>query len=295
MKRLFSVLLCTLLLLSLAAPIVSAADADGEAYYALGKPVIDGEIDDLWKDVPMLSAAFGDSTEDIHGNARFLWDEDYLYALIVIDDDTPADDDTPGAESSDIFMAEDGIGSDGFVGDGEYGVTISRQGTSYITYIDGEFYSTDETLNSFVEKAVVDNGKGYLIEERIAFRTIKGEVGKIVGLNFTLNNDTDNDAQRNNFRSWADDSNPYWSNSEFLNKLQFSAVSVGEAPAAAAPSEEAPAAVEEPAAAEEPAPAAIEPADAPAPAAAPKTADAGIIAAAAVLAIAAGCIASKRK
>lgn len=278
MKMVFSLFLCALAVCLSFIP-ASAAKADIEAYYALTKPVIDGVVDEIWADVPAINADYGDEMREITGYGKFLWDENYLYVLVVVEDDTPNTESIPSAESVDIFMDEMNTENDGYTDIGEWGLTITRQGISYVTYVDGEFYSDREDLNANVETAVVDNGKSYVIEAKIAFRSpnMEAAAGHTMGINCAFNNDIDDDGIRDEFGSFTSAENPYWSDAGFLSKLGFSETAVS----GASPIEEAPADT----VAETEAEVVV----------APSTADAGIIPAVAVAIVAAGFVLKKKR
>ena len=98
MKKTLSIILTAIMLVSVLAIGTSAATAqDADVEIAYGTPVIDGTIDDVWNSAKIYKydkydyVAKAEVTTD-PGQFRFLWDENYIYALFEINDTTVAPD-----------------------------------------------------------------------------------------------------------------------------------------------------------------------------------------------------------
>ena len=272
MKKSIGISLILFLCLSMFTLAINA-QADGTAYYAKSKPQIDGAIDELWATVPKIEAINGDEEFGVEfgGYVKVLWDEEYLYILGDITDDTLATDEesNPSAESMDLWLSESNKGSDGYSDPGEWAVTFTPQGVCYVTFVNGEFYSTNPSLLENIEYAVATTKTGYIVEAKIRYITkdLKPTAGSVIGFNVTFNNDSDFDGARNSFRSWVDPIDPYWESASNLQKIELSATAVEAA--AAEPETTA-----EPEATEAPAETAVEQAPV---TVSPKTSDAAIM------------------
>ena len=95
MKKFVSILLTAVLALSVLA--VCAAAVDGTTAntveVAYGTPVIDGVIDDVWANATVYKYSKWDfitqaATDVDPGQFRLMWDENYLYVLVEVNDST---------------------------------------------------------------------------------------------------------------------------------------------------------------------------------------------------------------
>ncbi|MBR5311592.1 MAG: discoidin domain-containing protein, partial [Clostridia bacterium] len=219
-------------------PELPATEYDSIANYAGIKPVIDGKIDAIWSATAAQESTWpGDlNGEGISGYTKILWDEDNLYFLGVVNDETTLQEANPtNTDSIDFWVSETYSDEIGYPLDGDYLLTLSPYNT--VSGKGAEFAN---------ETAAVINGDGtYILEFSIPWLTkdIKPAAGTVFGFNASYNNDIDGDGVRDSWTSWVEWANmPYWSDTMWLDQVELVKVDI---PVAV---EETPA--EEPAAAE---------------------------------------------
>lgn len=96
MKKFVSILLTAVLALSVMIVCIGAVDggaASGSIEVAYGTPVIDGVIDDVWSNATVYKYPKWDfitqaATDVDPGQFRLMWDENYLYVLVEVNDST---------------------------------------------------------------------------------------------------------------------------------------------------------------------------------------------------------------
>lgn len=197
MKKVMSMLFVLTLLLSCVALTVNADY--GYNYQALkGTPTIDGEIDAIWNDeriewTTVDHAYSADQTRaDQQLRVKVLWDEDALYFLAEL-------------KCSDENLADFGNVFEVYISEANTnaaGAYTTGDSQSCIRFVDGTFVIGGDVPEANIkgDEGMGTNSKwatstaaskqiagGYLVEAKLPFTTIKGEVGKDVGLEFMLN------------------------------------------------------------------------------------------------------------
>src|SRR5690625_3948336 len=151
----------------------------GEAAY--GTPVmLEGEIDEIWETAPILPI---DRFQQAHnlttGEARVLWDDEYLYVLVEVND-SELDKSASAAHEQDsveVFIDEQNTKADGYgEGHGQYRVNFDNEAS----------FNPGSVGEGFESRTIVD-GTYYVVEMRIPFRTTTLEAGNKVGFDVQIN------------------------------------------------------------------------------------------------------------
>ncbi len=197
MKKVMSMLIVLTLLLSCVALTVNADY--GYNYQALkGTPEIDGEIDAIWNDerVEWTTVDHAYSADQTRADqllrVKILWDEDALYFLAELQGSEENLADFGNVFEVYISEANTNAAGDYTTGDSQ----------TCIRFVDGTFVIGGDVPEANIKggEGMGTNSKwatstaaskqisgGYLVEAKLPFATIKGEVGKDVGLEFMLN------------------------------------------------------------------------------------------------------------
>jgi hypothetical protein len=181
-----------------------------------GTPVIDGKIDDAWKNAPVLKCnrdvevenSLEDGQKMSTAKVRCLWDEGHLYCLAEVKDDkiTTEAFDEWAQDSVEFFV-------DGNLSKGPY----DDDDGQYRTNADGEetigASSKGDNYTSKVSK--VDGG--YIVEACIKIKT---EAGKKIGFDAQVNNDPGS-GFRGSIAKWNDATNNTWEDTAGVGELEF--------------------------------------------------------------------------
>ena len=158
---------------------VIEADARlGKAAY--GTPEIDGKIDGIWGEAPVLPIdRYQGAWHGASGEARVLWDEENLYVLVEVNDselDKTAEDDYQH-DSVEVFIEESKQKSTFYQdGDGQYRVNF-----------DNEASFSPEGISEGFESATTIDGTNYLVEMKIPLTTITPEANSEIGFDIQIN------------------------------------------------------------------------------------------------------------
>lgn len=234
MKKTLALILSTLLLVLCMLP---QAFAIGEEMTAKrGTPVIDGEIDEIWKNADRQELKYvkaGDlkdfPPEVEKAFASVLWDDNYIYFLFEVTDDdpvaaTPADPNTAQDINNDtIFLYIDETNampmSSPFNTAGVYQFSIC---------VDGNFRSPrNGTYGKEIKAAVKATENGFIAEVAFEPEIIKLEAGIELTVDYQYNDGTEN-STRDYCLGWSDETDSAASNASVWGTLKLSAESVGE-------------------------------------------------------------------
>ncbi len=147
-----------------------------------GSVSVDGEMDDVWKTSPVTVLTINEGT-NVAANARFLWDDEYLYAYVVVKDSALNADGTDAKDSVSICIDEKNQKSSAYQDDDKMYTIDYLNGVAIV----GKNASTD-TVTSQVK--VTD--QGYVLEAAFAWTHLKPFKNKEVGIEIKV---TDIDAQ----------------------------------------------------------------------------------------------------
>ncbi len=169
---------------------------DVESY----EPLVLGRLQSVWETVPSTEVKSRVSGRgDTKGWFKFLWDEDSLYILAHVEDNTYDDsgEDVFNRDCVFLFINEDGTKHDHYgVGDAFY--VIERSGGAYL--------GTGAPAEGF-QCATYDDGsgRGYYVEARLPLITVTGRYDLEIGFDIRFVNAYRGEAV--NVVQWADVSN----------------------------------------------------------------------------------------
>lgn len=181
-----------------------------------GTPVVDGKIDDVWKNVPVLKVnrdveienSLDEGQKMASATVRCLWDEGHLYCLAEVKDDkisTESFDDH--AQDSVEFFVDVNNSKTGPYDDDDAQYRTSAEGTETVGP------STDS--DSYKSKVTKVDG-GYIVEACIKLKT---EAGKKIGFDVQVNNDPGT-GFRGSIAKWNDSTNNTWENMAGVGELE---------------------------------------------------------------------------
>ncbi len=182
-----------------------------------GTPEISEELDELWYaadsiDVNRYQMAWQGAT----GVGRLLWDEDYLYVLVEVDDSTI---DTTGEEdweqdSIEVFLSETRHSDSSYKeGDGQYRVNA-----------DGEETVGETTAQAIERSLVTQTATGYSVQMAIKWQILDPEEGDAIGFDLQINDATS--GNRESVAIWNDLSGQGYQNPMVFGELELGGYSV---------------------------------------------------------------------
>ncbi|GAA4063647.1 endo-1,4-beta-xylanase [Amphibacillus indicireducens] len=177
---------------------------------AFGTPVIDGEIDDIWNEAPVLPInRFQTAHNGATGEARVLWDNENIYVLVEVNDNELDKSNSQAHEqdSVEVFIDEQNTKSASYgEGHGQYRVNF-----------DNEQSFNGVTGEGFESRTVV-NGTNYLVEMKIPFTTTTLEAGEKIGFDVQINDAVN--GNRNSVAIWSDvNSGMGWSDPSVFGEI----------------------------------------------------------------------------
>ncbi|WP_025677594.1 endo-1,4-beta-xylanase [Paenibacillus massiliensis] len=178
-----------------------------QATAAYGTPVIDGTVDAVWNTAPAIPVnRYQTAWQGATGVAKALWDEDYLYVLIQVND---AQLDKSSAnvweqDSIEIFLDERNDKTTFYQeDDGQYRVSYTNEAS----------FNPTSIANGFVSAAQV-SGTNYTVEAKIPLRVTTGANNTKLGFDVQINDAKD--GARQSVATWNDTSgNAYMDPSVF--------------------------------------------------------------------------------
>ncbi len=178
-------------------------------------PVMDGTADPIWENSSVLAVEAQNvivesvtNAADLSGNAKFLWDNDYLYVFATVTDDSQINDSQNSYEDDAVEIYID-INND----------KAATYGANDVQYTfgwdDGAVVGSlpSGRLTTGITYAVLDTDDGYIIEARIPWTTTQGSpaVNQLIGIDFMINDD-DNGTGRDGKLSWSATADDAWQN-----------------------------------------------------------------------------------
>ncbi|MBR6386131.1 MAG: endo-1,4-beta-xylanase [Ruminococcus sp.] len=162
-----------------------------------GTPVIDGKIDDIWENAPVINVNnYSMGTDGATGVSRMLWDKRYIYILTEVKDPVLGKSSTNAYEQDtvEVFLDENNHKTSSYESD-DIQCRVNFDGEKTVT--DG--LSTDKFKSSAVKTS-----DGYLVEMAIP-STLGGFIsGQVVGFDVQVNDDGDNGGKRTGIANWFD-------------------------------------------------------------------------------------------
>ena len=152
-----------------------------EAKAVYGTPVIDGEIDDVWKKAPKINTdQYQTAWQGATGVGRMLWDDENLYVLIEVQDDVldKSHSDPWEQDSVEIFVDQTNSKSTFYEGTnhGQYRINFENE-TSF----------NPQSAEEGFESATSVSGTNYIVEVKIPFTEITPAKNTTIGFDIQVN------------------------------------------------------------------------------------------------------------
>ncbi len=179
-----------------------------------GKPKIDGELDEIWKDTEeYLTDSYVQGTKGKVAYAKFrvLWDEDSIYVLAEVYDSLLNKDNTNPWEQDSIefFIDEDNAKKTSYdSNDAQYRVSFDNR-QSFGTGGSKDYFVTFTKRTDF----------GYIVEAQIKMKSKKLNEGDIIGFDVQVN-DADIFGSRVGIIAWNEVENINWQNPSSFGNLK---------------------------------------------------------------------------
>lgn len=178
-----------------------------------GTPIIDGEIDEVWKTTEEISTdvVVMGSLQNAKAKARVLWDETHLYVLAIITDPVlNKDNANPWEQDSfEIFIDENNAKTPYYQDD---------DAQFRVNYLNEQSYGTGASRERFITAVKLIEG-GYLVEAAIKWKTIKPSANTIIGFDIQVN-DASAQGRRIGILKWCDPTDDSWQNTSKLGNLR---------------------------------------------------------------------------
>ncbi len=182
----------------------------------VGMPVIDGVIDDPWSYATeqeianTVSGSDPSGSADCSGTWQALWSYDYIYALVVVNDETLNNDSGSGSKWNDdsVEFYIDGDNSKGSTCDENDHQYTCRWNNNELED-PSAIHNGEPSIVGF-EYAIATTGTGYIYEARIPWTSIMGEpatAGQLIGIEVFINDDDDGDARDSQIAWFGTDGN----------------------------------------------------------------------------------------
>ena len=174
---------------------------EGKAMH--GTPVIDGKIDDIWKNVPALMTdrevksenSLDDGQTVSRASVKCLWDKDHLYCLAEVKDDKISAKSTDGWEQDSVeFFVDENMSKKSSYDDDDAQYRTTAEGV--------ETHGSSTNGDSYKSKVTKVDG-GYIVEASIKLKT---KAGKKIGFDAQVNNDPGT-GSRGSIAKWNDATN----------------------------------------------------------------------------------------
>jgi len=177
-----------------------------------GKPAIDGKIDDIWSKANTISTdRWVQGSSGSTAKVRTLWDDGYIYVLAEVTDKllTKKSANVWEQDSAEIFIDQNnGKTSTYEADDGQYRINF-----------DNEASVNPGTLAGNLVSAVQKTKDGYIVEASIAWTGTAPKAGDIIGFDFQVNNDENDDGVRDSVAIWNDTTGQSYQNTSALGLL----------------------------------------------------------------------------
>ena len=230
MKKYLSLFLVFLLVLSVTAPTfaVSPDELTKPILFkaAKGTPVLDGEMDDLYKESSQILVRTGAPNTELPegyatGTAYTLWDDERIYVYVEVVDNTPGSAPTDGVggwecDSVEVYVdyANNKTNDDALDGS-PYAAQIR-----FSRYEEYKQFGTIGDAHSYIDSAleykVVNSADKYIIEAAIPYK----DNSKIIGFALQLNDDMNADLKREATVYIRPTQNTAWGYTSVLDSLE---------------------------------------------------------------------------
>ena len=161
-----------------------------------GTPVIDGEIDDIWKTANTIKIDNYSLGNGATGTAKILWDNKNIYVLAEVKDPvlSKASNNSYEQDTVEIFLDENNHKSTAYEADD----------IQVRTNFDNEKTVTDGLSTDRFTSATAKTADGYLVEFAIPSTLGGFKSNQIVGFDAQVNDDGTGDGKRTSIANWYD-------------------------------------------------------------------------------------------
>ncbi len=177
-------------------------------YAPHGTPVIDGEVDEIWKSAEGMNIDYYLAGKGSTGVGKALWDDKNLYVLVQVDETTLSNKSKNAYEqdSVEIFIDEKNNKSSSYEeDDAQYRLSFEN------------FFSSRGNPAKFSSATKVVEG-GYVVEVAIPFRFVKPKAGIVIGFDLQVNDDG-GAGTRTSYAKWNDPTNESFRNTSGFGRL----------------------------------------------------------------------------
>lgn len=181
-------------------------------YASFGTPVIDGKVDEVWKEASEIRInRYQTAWHGAGGTAKVLYDESNLYVLFKVND-TQLDKGSANPweqDSVEVFIDENNAKTSFYqADDGQYRVNYENEASF-----------NPENISEGFESATEVSGTNYTVEVKIPFRTIKPVSNMQIGFDVQIN-DGKNGA-RQSIATWNDTTGNAYQDTSVIGILTF--------------------------------------------------------------------------
>ena len=163
---------------------------------------VDGAIEERWSDVEEVPFTIAADSPEATASAKFLWDDDYLYALInVVDSDLDkVSSQAHEHDSVEVFIDENNNKSDSYEDDDkQYRINYDNEQS---------FNGPNANEENLISEAIL-TGDGYMVEVAFKWTDIEPTVSTQIGLEAQINDASG--GSRIGTYSWYDETGTGWS------------------------------------------------------------------------------------
>jgi len=169
-----------------------------------GSPALDAN-DPLWQtasDIPVKQYLM--AWQGAYGNAKVLWDEQYLYINIVVSN-------AEMNRASSLSQEHDSV--EICIDEGNHKVREMQidDGVFRVNFANEQSFSPASLAGGGLESVTFVSGKSYTVVAKIPFRTIKPEAGMAIGFDLQVNG-ASTQGLRQSIAVWNDTSGNAWQN-----------------------------------------------------------------------------------
>lgn len=184
--------------------VIKAAKQDFTYEAPMGSPVIDGTIDEIWQNTPVVKTLSQVMPQTgAVADVRVLWDEQHIYVLAEVADSTLSNNagQTYMNDSFEVFLDEYN----------DKTTALGMDDYQFRVGYENELGFGGRGWKDKIESAAVVTDSGYLVELKIILQKENGAPGKIMGMDFQVNDNFGNE-QRDGISKWNDATNESWRN-----------------------------------------------------------------------------------
>lgn len=165
-----------------------------------GTITVDGEIDDAWANAPSIEIdhfQMGKTGENASGTAKMLWDANYIYVLVQVDDPNgiyASSTNHYECDTVEIFFDENNHKTSAYQSD-DIQCRIGFDGSKTV--------SDNHSVDDFVS-ATATGSHSYVVEVAIPYTISRFTSGQVVGFDIQINDD-DGSGSRVGISNWSGD------------------------------------------------------------------------------------------